>query len=250
MRTSACIAFDEGKNQWYHSFSMSLEDPLASDPEDGLLANLSDHGNMLNQPEVNWMTGEFFDDPGHLDMWDFGDYNYRDLQHRDRPPRQPARPGHLQGPEGLRAEDLACSLPTWKQGHDEPGWPGRRHVTSDRHPERLDRLQDGNPYAFRNMDCDNWLYAAGDNPFYPDGLCGDSAINLSSVIPDTAVDSQTVVRRWSRRRSRSVRTSFAIGDTNPILQGQEVEPNTTKVTRPGTSARGLGLSRGRRRFER
>ena len=51
--------------------------------------------------------------------------------------------------------------------------------------------KDGNPYAFRNMDCDNWAFADGSNPYYPGGLCLDSAINLSAVIPDTCQDSGT-----------------------------------------------------------
>ena len=54
-----CIAWDDGKNQWYHTFSMSLtDDRWRRHPADGLLANLTFHGHMLNQPEVNWTTGD------------------------------------------------------------------------------------------------------------------------------------------------------------------------------------------------
>jgi hypothetical protein len=32
-----CVPFDEGKNQWYHTFSMSLTDGPFAKPQDGLL---------------------------------------------------------------------------------------------------------------------------------------------------------------------------------------------------------------------
>jgi hypothetical protein len=86
------------------------------------------------------------------------------------------------------------------------------------------------------MECDAWLYGRGrdgtpENPFYPDGLCLDSAINLSGYVPDACNDSQgepgdpvpcpTVTLGES---------TFGVGDTNPILQGLEPgEGNTTKV---------------------
>ena len=43
---------------------------------DSLLANLAGHGNQLNQPEVNWQTGEFYPVRNTADFWDFGEYNY------------------------------------------------------------------------------------------------------------------------------------------------------------------------------
>ena len=38
---------------------MSLVDRAAGAP-DGLLTSLDGHGNVLNQPEVDWTTGEFY----------------------------------------------------------------------------------------------------------------------------------------------------------------------------------------------
>ena len=54
-----------------------------------------------------------------------------------------------------------------------------------------------NPYAFTNMVCDpiggsdGWILNPGDNPYYPDGLCGAPAVNLSGVVPDTCKDDET-----------------------------------------------------------
>jgi hypothetical protein len=90
--------------------------------------------------------------------------------------------------------------------------------------------QDGNPYAFRYMACDNWAYIDGSNPMYPDGLCLDSAINLSSTIPDTCTDSQEGGDVLCPQVDLSQGTTFGIGDTDPVLQGAvQGEGNTTKV---------------------
>ncbi len=219
-----CIAFDEGKNQWYHSFSMSLDDPMVSD-EDGLLANLADHGNMLNQPEVDWTTGELSPVRSTEDMWGFGDYDY-EIRNSEI-----ARRASLLGQDVYKADastEGLLLLPAWKQGIMNQGGPAdvmsRRIVL----PEDW-TVADGNPYAFRNMECTDWGYEDGSNPYYPDGLCLDSAINLSGGIPDTAVDSETGSAVTPPQVDFSQGTTFGIGDTNPILQGQEVEPNTTKV---------------------
>jgi hypothetical protein len=85
--------------------------------------------------------------------------------------------------------------------------------------------KDGNPYAFRNMECSNWLVGPDKNPYYPDGLCGAPAVNLSATVPDTCTDSQ---------EGGDVTCPVVLDDgsteTNPVLQGNEVEePNTTKV---------------------
>ena len=48
----------------------------SKDNLDSLLANMGGHGNQLNQPEVNWATGEFYPVANTVDFWDFGVYNY------------------------------------------------------------------------------------------------------------------------------------------------------------------------------
>jgi hypothetical protein len=55
-----------GKNAWWHSFDMGTPDTSAGIREDGtlepnsLVANLVYQGDLLNQPEVYWETGEWY----------------------------------------------------------------------------------------------------------------------------------------------------------------------------------------------
>jgi hypothetical protein len=214
-----CIAFDEGKNLWYYSFGMSLTD-AAGGGDEGLLANLGGHGNQLNQPEVNWETGEMYAPRNTSTMWDFGSYNYEIYN------TEIARRGSLlaqsltrAGPSGLLA------LPAWKQGIMNQGGPADvmvRRIVDQGHSE--------NPYAFVNMVCDNWVYQDGSNPHYPDGLCMEPAINLSASIPDTCVDSDTGGEVACPSVDLGQGSSYGIGDTNPILQGLvQGEGDTTKV---------------------
>ncbi len=80
-----------GKNQWYFSFDMGTPDTSAGiDNPNSLVENLVNQGNMLNQGEVYWETGELFGLMSTEDMEDYGDLQLRYPQHRDRPPRQPA----------------------------------------------------------------------------------------------------------------------------------------------------------------
>jgi hypothetical protein len=226
-----CVAFDEGKNIWYHSFSMSLADDLktGNNDRDELSINLASHWNMLNQPEVDWTTGEFYPLRNTVDMWDFGDYNF-DIYNTEI-----ARRGSLLAQSIDKARDTESglvALPTWKQGAMNQGGPAdvmaRRIVI----PKNWN-VNKGNPYAFRNLACDNWAFrddnGDGTNPQYPEGLCMDSAINMSGSVPDTCVDSSTGDDVACPQVDLSQGTTFGISDTNPILQGREVDPNTTKV---------------------
>jgi hypothetical protein len=237
-----CIAFDEGKNVWYYSFNMELTGDDAGDYADksnvdSLLASMGGHGNQLNQPEVDWMTGEFYPVANTADFWDFGDYNYEIWN------TEIARRGSLLAQDiykalGTKTTDSKAkygllAMPAWKQGIMNQGGPAdvmvRRIVGKNKW-----KPKDGNPYAFRNMVCENWLYGRGgdgmpENPYYPDGLCMDPAINLSGSIPDTCTDSQEGGDQLCPQVDLSQGTTFGVGDTNPVLQGNLVEPNTTKV---------------------
>jgi len=346
-----CIAFDEGKNVWYYSFNMELTGDnsgnfASKDDLDSLLAHLAGHGNQLNQPEVNWETGEFYAVRNTLDLWDFGLYNYEiwntEIARRgsliaqplsvlsrnpnvatgagnstsppdvvDEPimlaaldqqfqatssdivvalvtvgngatpavpadpndpgepatpalpaippetcndvpatpaipadpndPAEPATPATPADPPGNcgngggggGSKSRLVAFPTWKQGIMNQGGPAdvmaRRIIAPNGwNPGK------GNPYAFRNMDCEVWLYGRDsggtpENPYYPDGLCMDSAINLSGYIPDSCTDSQLGGDVLCPQVDLSQGTTFGVGDTNPVLQGNQVEPNTTKV---------------------
>ncbi|MGD8803181.1 MAG: choice-of-anchor O protein [Gammaproteobacteria bacterium] len=346
-----CITFDEGKNVWYYSFNMELTGDNAgnfADKEniDSLLANLGGHGNQLNQPEVDWETGEFYPVANTADFWDFGNYNYEiwntEIARRgsllaqplskisknpnvvdaggifkpavdepimlaalddkfkvvrsdivvalaltDKNGATPAVPAEPNGP-GVPATpaipaippEQACdngsatpaipadpngpgvpatpatpavppgncgngghggqggkaglvAFPAWKQGIMNQGGPAdvmaRRIIAPNGWGPRK-----GNPYAFRNMVCEEWLYGRDsngtpENPYYPDGLCMDPAINLSGYIPDTCTDSQAGGDVLCPQVDLSQGTTFGVGDTNPVLQGGDVTPNTTKV---------------------
>ncbi len=229
--SETCIAFDEGKNNKYFSFSMSLTDAVGGFAEDGLLTNLTHPGNQLNQPEVDWETGEFYPVRNTVDMWDFGEYNF-DIYNTEI-----ARRGSLLAQDiakvhndTSKAKSGLLVLPSWKQGILNQGGPAdvmTRQIIMDKNWKLS---KDGNPYAFRNMACDDWAYADGSNPYYPDGLCKDSAINLSATVPDTCTDSQDGGDILCPQVDLSAGTTFGIGDTDPVLQGAvQGEGNTTKV---------------------
>jgi hypothetical protein len=225
-----CAAFDEGKNIWYQSFSMSLSDTLAAG-RDGLAAALSSHWNILNQPEVDWRTGNFYAPVNTASMWDFGAYNYN--VHNT----EIARRGSLLAQDIYKASNNATkaksqliSLPTWKQGAMNQGGPADVMARRILAPKNWKLSKDGNPYAFRYMECGSWLYRDGTNPYYPEGLCTASAVNLSAQIADTCQDSTTSAAVACPQVDFSQATPFGIGNTNPILQGvTQGEGNTTKV---------------------
>ncbi|MBK5941988.1 hypothetical protein CCR96_22650 [Halochromatium roseum] len=244
--SDTCIAFDEGKNLWYYSFNMELtgdnDGNFSSKLDlDSLLANLGGHGNQLNQPEVDWTRGEFYPVANTASFWDFGDYNYEIWN------TEIARRGSLLDQDsGLLAQDIdkalksksrLVALPSWKQGIMNQGGPADVMARRILFKVKNWKPKDGNPYAFRNMDCNEWKYGRGkqngkpENAYYPDGLCMDSAINLSGFIPDTCTDSQG--EPDNRVACPNVNwegsTTFGKSDTNPVLQGADVDANTTKV---------------------
>jgi hypothetical protein len=224
---------DIGKNQWYFSFDMGSTDSSAtSSHPNGLVQNLVRQGNLLNQPEVDWRTGEFYPAINTGEMWDFGSYNF-DLYNTEIARRSSL----LVQPIGKAAASGSglVALPTWKQGAMRQGGPAdtmmRRIVLPTGSAEGID----DNPYAFTNMQCvpvgasPGWILTDGSNPYYPDGICMAPATNLSSVVPDTCLD--TSLGAPSDCPSVDFTSSmFGIGDTNPILQGFiQGEGNTTKV---------------------
>lgn len=220
---------DIGKNQWYFSFDMG--DPqtsLTSTHANGLVQSLVRQGNLLNQPEVDWRTGEFYPVINTSQMWDFGTYNY-DLYNTEIARRSSLLVQSIAkasaGKSGLFA------IPSWKQGAMRQGGPADtmlRRIVDSKYKDKVEGI-DNNPYAFTNMECDNWLVNAGENPYYPDGVCGDPATNLSGVVPDTCIDTDTNAAIPCPAVDFTGST-FGIGDTNPILQGYiQGEGNTMKV---------------------
>jgi len=281
---------DIGKNQWYFSFDMGAVDSSAtSGHENGLVQNLVSQGNLLNQPEVDWRTGEFYPVINTAAMWDFGAYNF-DLYNTEIARRSSILVQSIG--KAKNSTSGLLSVMSYKQGAMRQGGPAdtmlRRftlpldsnctlpeppgeeqfavcHVLKTGKEKTLfvDTEEDGyadhladheddyagicrselcfdivesidtNPYAFTNMVCedDNWLVLPGENPYYPDGVCGAPATNLSSVVPDECVDdSGEVDDQPCPTVDFSSGTTFGIGDTNPILQGYiQGEGNTTRV---------------------
>ena len=222
---------DIGKNQWYFSFDMGSPDTSATAAEPyGLVRNLVSQGNMLNQPEVDWRTGAFYPPRNTFDMWGFGAYDF-DILNTEIARRSSLLVQSIGKAAASQGKLLAT--PSWKQGAMRQGGPAdtmlRRIVLPVDYVEGIAN----NPYAFTNMDCDQWAYTTdtdGFNPYYPDGVCMASATNLSGVVPDSCIDTATDQSIDCPTVDFSTGTPYGIGDTNPILQGvTQGEGNTMKV---------------------
>lgn len=166
---------DVGKNMWYYSFDM-------------LNPEVVGQGGMLNQPAVcgpqdeDCPAGDFF--PLLTD--DFGNEFYEtEISRRFSHFSQPI---HQIGDAGVSAILIV------KQGILNQGGPAdiflRRLVVpddvwdeceTDGDPATTERClpPDYNPYAYENMDCDEWVYTDGSNPRYIEGLCLSNMINVS-----------------------------------------------------------------------
>ncbi len=211
-----------GKNQWYFSFDMGTPDTSAGiDNPNSLLENLVSQGNMLNQGEVYWETGEMFGLMSTAEMEDYGDYNFDIIN------TEIARRASLLAQGVGRAENSIgrlAAISSWKQGNMRQGGPAdtmlRRFVVPDPFDPAVD-----NPFAFENMACEEWDLVVGDtnesyNPYYPKGICLDPATNLSGVVPDTCIDDGADGASIACPTvDFTTGTSYGIGDTNPILQG-------------------------------
>ena len=232
-RTVPECTSDIGKNQWYFSFDMGGPDTSATAAEEqGLVQNLVNQGNLLNQPEVDWRTGEFYSIINTSEMWDFGAYNY-DLYNTEIARRSSLLVQSIG--KALASSGKLLAIPSWKQGAMRQGGPAdtmlRRIVLPTGYVEGIEN----NPYAFTHVDCrhfdgtSGWILQDGSNPYYPDGICIAPATNLSSVVPDACIDTATD----QPTECPSVTfdgSSYGIGDTNPILQGfEQGEGNTQKV---------------------
>ncbi|MEE4297590.1 MAG: choice-of-anchor O protein [Wenzhouxiangella sp.] len=185
-----CEVADIGKNVWYFSFDMGSPRSSADLSGASLVRNLVTQGNMLNQPEINWRTGEFHPPLNTADMWDFEAYNFpiyrTEVARRGSLLVQPeydisasvvnAAPGSNAG--GVASRNTLMALPLYKQGQLEQGGPadifGRRIINAG---------VSVNPYDFDHMVCAEKLFTDGSNPYYPKGICLSPAINVSGTTP-------------------------------------------------------------------
>jgi hypothetical protein len=216
-----------GKNQWYYSFDMGTPDTSAGiGNPNSLVENLVSQGNMLNQGEVYWETGELFGLMSTVDMEDYGDYNFDILN------TEIARRASLLVQSVAKATASAnglAAIPSWKQGIMRQGGPADTMLRRMVVPDTFDPAVD-NPYAFENMVCTEWLIAPDTNPYYPGGVCADPAINLSGVSTDLCKDDDTGGIVECPAIDCEAGSTYCIGDTNPILQGVvQGEGNTTRV---------------------
>jgi len=215
-----------GKNQWYFSFDMGTPDTSAGfGNPNSLVNNLVNQGDMLNQAEVYWETGELVGLMSTADMDDYDPYNFNIVN------TEIARRASLlvQGVGKAEAStNKLVAMPSWKQGTMRQGGPADTMLRRFVLPSGFDAAED-NPYAFENMVCGEWLIDAGDNPYYPGGVCADPATNLSGVVPDTCLDDGDKSSTNCPTVDFSI-GAFGAGDTNPILQGYiQHEGNQTRV---------------------
>ena len=175
-----CSTADIGKNIWYYSFEMGSPATSGDLSDTGLVKNLVSQGDLLNQPETNWRTGNLFPPMSTADMWNFispdgTDYNYGIMR------TEIARRGSLlvqPVATALNSGSQLLAMPVFKQGLMQQGGPAdimaRRLVYTG---------ATDNPYDFANIVCESRLFNDGSNPYYPKGVCLSPAINLSSVTP-------------------------------------------------------------------
>ena len=80
----------------------------------------------------------------------------------------------------VNSESGLSAMPIYKQGIINQGGPADIMLRRVIIPDDFDPAVD-NPYAFENMECDEWAYTDGTNPNYLQGICLSPAINISGT---------------------------------------------------------------------
>ncbi|MEN8178821.1 MAG: choice-of-anchor O protein [Pseudomonadota bacterium] len=207
--TDTCLKADVGKNVLYLSFAMGTAQTSLSEEGYGLLDNVVYQGAQINKPENNWRTGDLYRPMDTLDMWDFGELNYLIFD------TQIARRTTMMSQSIAKAENSEnglLAMPLFKEGVMNQGGPADIQAVrvtlpcDDDHGNQPDDVgsdnggppddcvadqENSNPYAAENLVCDNlWFDPETDpNPYYPNGLCMLSTINLSGMTPLTCEQS-------------------------------------------------------------
>jgi hypothetical protein len=164
---------DIGKDVWYYSF-----DPFKTGADEAMILQ----GGMLNQPaQCSFDAGE--DDPlcAGLDEGSFYPTQTDDRGYEyylTEIARRFALTTNSVDAAMSSSSGLSAML-IYKQGIINQGGPAdimlRRLLIDD---TVFDPAVD-NPYAYENMECDEWVYTDVLNPNYLQGLCKSPAINLS-----------------------------------------------------------------------
>jgi hypothetical protein len=157
---------DIGKDVWYYSFDM-FNNPIV------------DQGGMLNQPAKcsPWTVGasyectpyEFF--PVQIDPLNLGEYYLTEIARRFALTTNSVN-------AAVTSESGLAAMLIYKQGIINQGGPADIMLRRVVIPDDFDPAED-NPYAYENMECDEWVYTDGSNPNYLKGLCLSPAINIS-----------------------------------------------------------------------
>ncbi len=161
---------DIGKDVWYYSF-----DPFLTGTEVTMISQ----GGMLNQPATcsPWTVGatyectpyEFF--PVQIDPLNGGEYYLTEIARRFALTTNSVA-------DAMASESGLSAMLIYKQGIINQGGPADIMLRRVIIPEGFDPAVD-NPYAYENMECDEWVYTDGSNPNYLQGLCLSPAINIS-----------------------------------------------------------------------
>ena len=166
---------DIGKDMWYYSFDM-FDHPII------------DQGGMINQPAECKDEEELFCTNGVGEFYDIQQYNLNEgLDNEtyigDYYLTEIARRFALTTNSVSAAVNSVSGLSAmliYKQGIINQGGPAdiflRRVVIPDTFDPGVD-----NPYAFENMECDDWEYEDGSNPNYLKGICLSPAISISGT---------------------------------------------------------------------
>lgn len=192
--TTTLDPVDIGKDMFYYSFDFAkpynLHVNTKLDVEDDS-AYIVQQGGMLNQPAKcsDWFPtyedmnpdiqctdghGEFFDTL--LDPITGYEYYLTEISRRFAMTLNNIP--NITNTE-INESGLAGML-IYKQGVIWQGGPADIMLRRLAIPDGFDPTVD-NPFAFENMDCDEWLYTDGSNPNYLKGLCLSPAINISGT---------------------------------------------------------------------
>lgn len=185
---------DIGKNIWYHSFDMFDHDFVAQ-------------GGMLNQPAKcsPWTVGanytcepyEFF--PVQIDPLNGGEFYLTEIARRFALTTNSVS-------AAVNSESGLAAMLIYKQGIINQGGPADIMLRRVVIPEGFDPAVD-NPYAYENMECDEWVYTDGSNPNYLKGLCLSPAINISGT---------TIVKCTGGTGNDTCAATFPVADDGSI----------------------------------
>ena len=222
---------DIGKNQWYFSFDMGkpATSVVPTDPKlarDSLVKSLVNQGNMLNQPEVDWRTGEFYPVLNTVNMWDFGDYNF-DLYNTEI-----ARRSSLlsQGVAKIQAsKNGLAALPSWKQGAMQQGGPADtmfRRIAISNTDTTLDPAEIPCAVQAEDAKVNNW------GPWKAVTVDGLPPVGCTGTIPEGCLDTLDSTRcPIVVKDPRGPKVTTALVNTNDYLRVKGKNADGLSTTR-------------------